>query len=196
LLNEQFKDEYYNELKTVYNYLKTKFKLEPILGKQVQFFRLRPNNFPTIRLSQLANLYFTQKNLFSKIMDCDSVENYYKLFQVKTSAYWENHFTFGKTSISKEKRLTKNFINLLLINTIIPLKFLYLKNNNNFEVDVFFKLLQQLKAEQNTTIKKFSELKFKSENALDTQALIELKTQYCNQHKCLGCSIGKEILTT
>ncbi|NLP56715.1 DUF2851 family protein [Lutibacter sp. B1] len=193
LLNE-VESQYFNSLKAEYDYLTAKFHLQPILKEQVQFFRLRPNNFPTIRLSQIAFLYNTYQSLFSKVIEIETIEDYYKLFNITTSPFWETHFTFEKESKKSVKKLSKSFIDLLLINTIIPIKFWYLKSIGKDDVSSIISIAENIKPESNSIISKFNDLKIRSENAFKTQALLELKNEYCNKQLCLQCAIGKELL--
>jgi hypothetical protein len=193
LLNERESIDY-NELKLEYEYLKSKFQIQSIGSRQIQFFRLRPNNFPTIRLSQLASLYYKYQNLFSKIIEIEQLEDFYKVLGISTSEFWETHYTFDKESKKSSKKLTKTFIDLLLINTIIPMKFLYLKSLGKSDFSSVISIIEQLKPEKNSIISMFSKLKIKSANAFESQALLELKNNYCNQQKCLNCEIGIALL--
>jgi len=189
-----FDEPYFNLLKNEYAFLQVKYKLKPIHKSEVKFFRLRPNNFPTIRLSQLANLYFNKPNLFSKIMAVKTIEDYYDLFTVTTSEFWETHYSF-KTSTKKQiKKTTKSFIDLLLINTIIPLRFVYEKHIGKLNEEKIIALIQQIKPEKNGVIDKFKALQITSKNALETQALIQLKTKYCTPKKCLQCVVGISLI--
>ena len=194
LLSSNYESLYFKKLEENYNYLKLKFKLSPISKGQVQFFRLRPNNFPTIRLSQLASLYHNNQNLFSKIIEINTIEGFYDLFNVSTSTFWETHYTFEKESKTSVKKVTKSFVDLLLINTIIPLKFMYLKSLGESDYSLVLQIIEQIKPEKNIIISKFNELKIKTNNAFETQALLQLKNEYCNKQLCLQCSIGKELL--
>ena len=124
LLLNRCESTYFEVLKKEYAYLKIKYKLTPISKVHMRFFRLRPNNFPTIRLSQLANLYHVYQHLFSEVIEIKTVEGFYELFNISTSLFWESHYTFEKESKRSTKKLTKSFIDLLLINTIIPIKFI------------------------------------------------------------------------
>ncbi|WP_372765995.1 DUF2851 family protein [Lutibacter sp.] len=194
LLSNDYESEYYKKIKKEYNYLRVKFQLTPISNMQIQFFRLRPNNFPTIRLSQLAKVYHRHQNLFSKIIETDNILEFYELFDEATSAYWETHYTFETTSKKSIKKLTKPFIDLLLINTIIPLKFLYLKSLGTNEISSALTIIANIKPEKNVIISKFNELNIKSNTAFETQALLQLKNDYCNKQRCLNCAIGKELI--
>jgi hypothetical protein len=194
LLGKNIESDYFIKLKQEYHFLQSKFKLQPINNGQVQFFRLRPNNFPTIRLSQLATLYHKQQHLFSKIIEIKTLDGFYNLLNVATSSFWETHYTFEKESKKSTKKLTKAFIDLLLINTIIPIQFMYLKSIGKTNFSEVISIIEEIKPEKNTIISKFDELKIKANNAFETQALLQLKTEYCNKQRCLDCEIGKELL--
>ena len=194
MLLETEESIYFKRLKSNYKYLQKKFNLQPISKNQFQFFRLRPTNFPTIRLSQLANLYHKHQNLFSKIIETTSLKDFHDVFNVSTSSFWSSHFTFKTTSNKSIKKLSKPFIELLLINTIIPIKFLYLKSLNKTETNSILELVEQLKPEKNAIIASFNKLKIKSKSAFETQALLQLKNKYCNNQRCLQCAIGNQLL--
>lgn len=196
LLEPVFESEYFKKLKKEYQFLQLKYALKPISSNQIQFFRLRPNNFPTIRLSQLASLCLIYQNLFSKLMDLDDLQGYYELFDVGTSLFWENHYSFEKESKPRIKKLSKSFIDLLIINTVIPMKFWYLKSIGKDGFNGLIDIMEQIKPEKNIIIAKFRTLKIESGNALTTQALLQLKNEYCNKQRCLKCAIGKELLLT
>ncbi len=194
LLEDDIQDAYYLKLVSEYEFLKQKFKLSNQNVLPIQFFRLRPPNFPTIRLSQLASLYNKNQNLFSKIIDIKTIKDFYNLFSVETSLFWESHYTFNKVSKSSKKQISKSFIDLLLINTIIPIKFSYALHLGKQIDDDIVKLVQEIAAEKNGIIEKFESLKPISSTALQSQALIQLKNEYCNKNKCLQCAIGSAIL--
>lgn len=195
LLEDSIQEPYFIELVNEYKFLTQKFSLSNASVTPIQFFRLRPPNFPTIRLSQFANLYHLHQNIFSKIIESHSVEDFYKLFKVGTSSFWNIHYTFGKTSKASKKVITKSFIDLLLINTIIPIKFSYSKQIGKPNEESILKLIQKTPSEKNNIVKKFNDLKSVSKSALQSQALIQLKNEYCDKNKCLQCSIGNRFLT-
>lgn len=194
LLGNDVEEAYIIELIKEYKFLNQKFKLSNNGVSQIQFFRLRPSNFPTIRLSQLASLYHSQQNIFSKIIETNTLNDFYKLFSVSTSTFWETHYTFNKVSKQRKKGLTKSFIDLLLINTIIPLKFSYAKSQGKQIDDEIIKLISEIKSEKNSIIEKFNSLKKVSNSALQSQGLIQLKNEYCSKNKCLQCAIGSKLL--
>ncbi len=194
LLNDDVQNAYFQNLEKEYNYLKHKFKLSNEQVLPIRFFRLRPPNFPTIRLSQLASLYYKHQNLFSKIIEAKTIDELYAVFSVSVSSFWETHYTFSKTSKASKKALSKPFIDLLLINTVIPIKFAYAKANGKFIDSEIVDITQQISAEKNTIVSAFKALKQIPNSALYSQALIQLKTEYCNKKKCLQCAVGNSLI--
>ena len=195
LLEKDVEDAYHLSLKKEYEFLKLKFNLNNTQVLPLQFFRLRPPNFPTIRLSQLASLYGTNQNLFSKIIEIKKLEEFYELFKVSTSKFWESHYTFQKKSKTIKKTLTKSFVDLLLINTILPLKFSYSKQKGEVIDNEIIKLATSITSEKNNIIKAFNNLKKVSNSSLHSQALIQLKSEYCDKNKCLQCAIGNSLIS-
>ena len=194
LLFDSFESVYYKKLKREYRYLKKKFRLQEISKNQVQFFRLRPNNFPTIRLSQLADLYHNYPSLFATLNEKNDIKYFYELLNVTTSPFWRSHYTFETISKHHTKKLTNPFIDLLLINTIIPLKFMYLKSLGKSDFSAVISMIEQIKPEKNRIISRFNALKIETANAFNTQALLQLKNEYCNKQRCLQCAIGTTLL--
>jgi hypothetical protein len=194
LLDLEKEDVYFKDLKFRYFYLLHKYQLEKKTIEPVQFFKHRPDNFPTIRLSQLANLYHGQQNLFSKISTSNSVLTIYEVFDVSASNYWQNHYQFDKESPKKKKKLSKSFIDLIMINTIVPLQFAYAKSQGKEISEDLIQLLDEVAPEKNAIMDKFSSFGIKSKNAFESQSLLQLKNEYCNKSRCLECAIGMELL--
>jgi hypothetical protein len=194
LLDLEKEDNYFKDLKFRYFYLLHKYQMERKYVEPLQFFKHRPDNFPTIRLSQLAGLYHIQQNLFSKINTVKSVRSIYDLFQVSASLYWQNHYNFDKASPKKSKTLSKSFVDLIIINTIIPLQFAYAKSEGKEITENLILLLNEIAPEKNAIIDKFNSFNIKAKNAFDTQSLLQLKSEYCLKSKCLECGIGIELL--
>lgn len=194
LLDSEKEDNYFKDLKSRYFYLRHKYQIEKSTVEPLQFFKHRPDNFPTIRLSQLANLYHAQQNLFSKIITSTSEKSIYEIFEISVSNYWKNHYQFDKESPKKKKLLSKSFIDLVLINTIIPLQFAYAKSQGKEDIEGLIRLLIKISPEKNTIIDKFSSVGLKSKNAFESQSLLQLKNEYCNKSRCLECAIGMELL--
>ena len=194
LLDLEKEDNYYKDLKFRYYYLLHKYQIDKTLVEPVQFFKHRPDNFPTIRLSQLANLYHTHQNLFSKISTVNSLNSIYEIFQITASNYWQNHYQFDKESPKKKKMLSKSFIDLIVINTIIPLQFAYAKSIGKEASEDLILLLNEVTSEKNAIIDKFTSFGIKPKNAFESQSLLQLKNEYCNKSKCLECAVGIELL--
>ena len=195
LLDEDLESAYYKKLKREYTFLTQKFQLNNSQVLPIQFFRLRPPNFPTIRLSQLASLYHQHQNLFSKVVETNKLEDFHELFKVSTSKFWKNHYIFQKESKTSEKKLSKSFIDLLLINTVIPITFCYAKHQGKDVEDDILNLATSLSSEKNSIVDAFNNLKKVSKSSLESQALIQLKTNYCDTNKCLQCAIGNTLLS-
>ncbi|WP_109299934.1 DUF2851 family protein [Aquimarina sp. AU474] len=194
LLSEKPESKYENQLQEEYRFLKNKFLLDNTGVLPVQFFRLRPYNFPTIRLAQLASLYNTHINLFDKIIHINTIEGFYDLFEIEVSSFWKNHYTFKKESTVRKKRITKSFIDLILINTIIPIRFMVAREMGKNAEDEVLQLISKIPKEKNSIIERFSASNVKIENAMQSQAMIQLKNSYCDQKSCLQCGIGNYLL--
>lgn len=195
LLDDDIQDTYFLDLKKRYQFFKQKFQLNNQGVMALHFFRLRPPNFPTIRLSQLAVLFNKETSLFSKVIALKTTDDFYNLFEVETTEFWKTHYTFSKSSKSVKKKLTKSFIDLLLINTILPIKFSYLKSLGKSSEDEIFKLIKSINIEKNTIVDKFLSLKPIDKSAMISQGLIQLKTEYCDKNKCLQCVIGNQLIS-
>lgn len=194
LLDSEKEDNYFKDLKFRYFYLIHKYQMEKNCTEPVQFFKHRPDNFPTIRISQLANLYYSQQNLFSKISTVKSLKNIYDVFNISAARYWQNHYQFDKESPKKMKTLSKSFIDLIVINTIIPLQFAYAKSQGKEILEDLISLLNEVASEKNAIIDKFNSLGILSKNAFESQAMLQLKNEYCNKSRCLDCAVGMELL--
>lgn len=195
LLEDDLQEPYYHSLKLEYEFLKHKHKLDNSVVIKPQYFRLRPDNFPNIRLSQFAQLYCKNPQLFLKVMACDNKEQLYVLLSSGTSEFWESHYTFRTSHKSRRKQLTTNFIDLLIINSIIPLKYVYLKETGNQDASEMLEIIQQINPEKNSIIENFNRLRPKTaENALQSQALLHLKKEYCDKNACLKCSLGTKLI--
>lgn len=195
LLNDEtILDEYYVHLKKEFRYLKSKLDLKEESVQKPEFFKLRPPNFPTIRLSQMAGLYSKHQNLFSKLIHASKLEQLYEIFDVNANAYWNTHFTFGKSSKKSIKRLTRKFVDLLTINTILPLKFCYATHLGKDVNGQIFEIISQIAAEGNSVVSNFRSLKIPVKNAMESQALLQLYNAYCTKNRCLQCVVGNSLL--
>jgi len=193
--NEGLKDDYYTLLRKEYEFLRNKYELNPLESYVFKSMRTRPTAFPQIRIAQLAALLHTSHGLFSKIIACDDLGRIRLMFHVNASEYWQTHYTFGITSERKSKYLGDASLDIILINTVAPLLFIYGKmTDSEIHCDRAFNFLEILKPEQNSITKRFSKLKIPLNNAADSQAIIQLKREYCEPRKCLFCRIGHQLL--
>lgn len=188
-------DGYFAKLRNEYQYLAHKFSMKPIDFKLWRFLRLRPQNFPHIRISQLANLYYQQKAGLSQLIECETLDELKQVLKSQVTPYWETHYTFGSTSPKNEKHLSYGSINLLMINTAIPMLFAYGRHTSKEVLcDRAFDFLEQLKAENNHIIRMWQQVGLPVKTAGDSQALIQLKKEYCDKKECLRCRFGYEYL--
>lgn len=195
MLDEMNKDTYYLSLQKEYHFLQHKFNLHSLDSSQCKNLRIRPANFPHIKLAQLAALWIQKEFLFSAILNERGTEELKNLFRVKPSLYWETHYHFRYASIKKQKVMGDNALNILLINTVVPILFAYGIHCNLPEyTERALVLLESLPPENNSIITLFRRAGLLAEQAADTQALIQLKRDYCEKKKCLYCRIGFKLL--
>lgn len=194
LLENKMEEDYPKLLQKEYKFLQNKYKLNPI-HIPLHFLRMRPGNFPTIRLAQLAMLVQRAAHLFSKIKEADSIKDIRKLFDLTANDYWHYHYRFDETSSFKKKKLGDAMIDNIIINTVCPVLFAYgnYHDENNYK-EKALKWLEQTAAETNSITKGFFKLNIKNKTAYDSQALIELKNEYCNKKRCLECGVGNYLL--
>lgn len=186
---------YFARLRNEYLYLAHKFSMKPMDFKQWRFLRLRPQNFPHIRISQLANLYHSRKAELSQLMECKTIKEAEEALQTHVTPYWETHYGFGSLSDKNAKRLSTHSLGLQIINTLIPTLFAYGRHKMNDSLcDRAFDFLEQLPAENNHIVKMWKQCGLDVQNAGDSQALIQLKREYCDKKECLRCRIGYEYL--
>lgn len=189
-------DDYYRKLQKEFRYLQHKFGLPAPMGvEQWRFLRLRPGNFPHVRLAQLACLYHKEQLLFSRVMEAETPEAAKKLLAASTSPYWEEHFNFKRLSPRREKRVGNNALNLILINTVIPFLYAYgLHKADERLCDRATRFLESLKAEDNHVIRLWDGAGLPVSTAADSQALLQLQREYCERKECLRCRFGYEFL--
>ena len=188
-------DGYYQRLSNEYRYLAHKFSLCPMNHEQWRFLRLRPQNFPHIRLSQLAQLHYERRTGLSALLACETLEQLRQLLATHATPYWQSHYLFGQESKRSEKKLSEASLTLLLVNTAIPTLFAMGRHRQKEEwCDRAFDFLEQLRAEQNHITRMWQECGLDVDSAGDSQALIQLKREYCDRRDCLRCRIGYEFL--
>lgn len=189
-------DDYYRRLCSEYAFLANKFSLKPMEPEAWKMFRIRPQNFPYRRIAMLAHYIEGGFNLMSRILDTDGEKELRKLFQVELTGYWSNHFSFGKPSEKPSMALGNNSIDIILINTIAPLYYAYGELTGSYALtDKAISLLESLKPEKNSIVANFTTAGIECDNALTSQALIELRRSYCDARKCIYCKIGHRLLS-
>jgi hypothetical protein len=198
LLNEQLLgDDYFIELRNEYSYLANKYGLKGMEGHVWKFMRMRPANFPSLRLAQFAALLHRSKSLLSKLLACETPAEILEHFHVKASQYWDTHYRFNQPSGKQVKWLGESSRNNLLINTVVPFLYLYGDRNNKPALKSrSLAMLELLPPETNQIISLWKQYGIEAESAYDTQALIQLRNIYCENKKCLRCPIGSRIIST
>ena len=193
---EDIKDDYQAQLRSDYQFLKHKYNTQSIENHLFKFLRLRPANFPTLRLAQLANLYQNESKLFTTILNSNTLDSLNLIFtKTKASDYWDQHYNFAKFSKKTNvKTLTQERINLIILNTIVPIRFFHAMQYGTDNVEDLLSLVRSIKPEQNSIIKNYKKIGANISNALEGQAYLELKKKYCDQKKCLDCRIGCKII--
>ncbi|MBK5719994.1 DUF2851 family protein, partial [Dysgonomonas sp. Marseille-P4677] len=192
--NLKVKDDYFLLLKKEYEFLKNKYDLKPLESYIFKSLRMRPTAFPQIRIAQLAALLHSSHGLFSKITASEDVERIRLIFHVNASEYWQTHFAFDATSERKSKYIGDSSLDIIIINTVAPILFLYGKSiDSEVHCERALRFLELLKPEKNSITKRFEKLKMPLRNAADSQAIIQLKREYCEPRKCLFCRIGHQL---
>ncbi len=196
LLDDKFEEDYPLMLQKEFRFLQQKYKLKKNHAP-LYFLRMRPANFPGIRLAQLAALIHNSEHLFVQMKETLHVQDAAKKFEVTANDYWHYHYVFDERTSFKKKTLGKQMINSILVNTVVPVLYAYgYFNNNEHYKNKALNWMEDLPSEKNNLTEGFKKLGIKNQSAADSQALIWLKHQYCDQKKCLQCAIGNKILKT
>lgn len=194
LLEGENEDAYYNDLKKRWSFLKHKHQLQINYFEPLQFFKHRPDNFPTIRLAQLAQLIVQNQHFFQLVVRTNSIEDMYHFLDCNVSEYWKSHYVFDKSHTTKNKKLSKKFIDLIILNCILPIKFAYGHASGNINSEELIAFASQIASENNTIIEKFNHFGLTSTNSYHSQAILQLKKEYCNTNNCLNCAIGQKLI--
>ena len=190
MLAEKFRDPYPVSLSKEFKFLGKKCSLQPLPGFLWQFLRLRPSNFPTVRIAQLAALIYTYEDLLGLVLGADTPGAIHEAFGIRASEYWDDHFMFDRGSVNHPKMLGSSSINLLILNFIIPFFFFYGKERGKpVYKEKGMQWLELIEGESNAEIGRLKKLGLAVDHALHTQALIQLKSRYCNRKRCLECRL-------
>lgn len=195
MLNKHFDDVYPNRLKEEYTYLQQKYKLHAIPAHLWKFMRMRPPNFPTVRIAQFAMLVHNSEQLFSHIIEAGNIEKLLPLLEVTASEYWDTHLTFDEVQkkIAK-KHLGESSVHNIIINTIAPIQFLYAHSQGNGGGEYALKLLESIPAEENNILRLWNENGWQPNHAAQSQAMLQLYNNYCAGKRCLECAVGLSII--
>lgn len=189
-------DSYYNQLCTEYAFLSNKFQLTPMEKESWKLFRIRPQNFPYRRIAMLAQFIEGGFRMMNRILEAEGEKEMRALFEVELSGYWTKHYTFGKPNERATSTLSRSSIDIILINTVAPLLYAYGELTGNYEMtDKAIKLLEDLRAESNSIVSHFVAYGIDCPDALTSQALVQLKREYCDARKCIYCKIGHHLLS-
>lgn len=195
MLEEDFDEDYPRQLQQEYRFLQQQYDLTSMKKQVWKFLRMRPANFPTVRIAQLARLILQSNHLFDKAMSATTVEEWEAMFELKVSQYWRTHYRFGQPSPPQSKSLGRTAVHTLLINTVAPFLFLFgAMHQSQRYLDRALYLLHELPAEDNCITRNWEALGMKPEDAAQSQGLLHLKNRYCDPFRCLECAIGHEIL--
>lgn len=194
--SEYMGDDYYAHLGKEYAFLANKFDLKPLEAGAWKMFRVRPQGFPHRRIAMLAQMLYGGFRLFSDILEARNEERLREVLNVSLSGYWAEHFSFGKPSPGSQKAISKSAIDILLINTVAPLYYAYGEQTDSYDTSLrAVQLLESLKPERNSIVSLFEKCGIKADSALTSQALIQLRREYCEPRKCIYCRIGHKLLS-
>ncbi len=195
-LNDYFDEAYPQSLQREYEYLQSLYQLQPMEKHHWKFLRLRPAAFPTLRIAQWAALICTHDDIFSMLLEANEVEDVFRIFSVSCNDYWLTHYTFTEVSAHRKKILGTSFLQTLVVNALVPFLFLYGKQQGSIrDSEKALRWLQSLAAEDNHLIRQWQQHGIVAQNAAESQALLQLKTKYCDERRCLDCSIAYQILS-
>lgn len=190
-------DEYGSTLKKEYDFLQNKYNLEPLDKSIFKKMRSRPASSIYIRIAQLASLLRNIQGLYSKLMKSKDIGQIRLLFHQDTSKYWHAHYSFKEESPYRSKFIGDTSLDIMIVNTVVPLLFAYGKKIDNEEyTDRAIDFLYKIKPESNSIIRQFSSYGIKADSAYQSQAILQLKREYCEKRKCLYCRIGYKLLTS
>jgi Protein of unknown function (DUF2851) len=194
LLRTDNGDEYSKKLFSEYGFMRKKYQLVKCY-QPVHFLRMRPGNFPTVRLAQLAALIIGNRDLFRGVLDLKTASEMIAFFRVEAGEYWDHHYRFGEPSVFLKKQTGGQFIENVVFNTVIPFLAAYHQHTGNeTEVPGLYRIMEGLNPESNSVISLFTKLGLNARHAADSQALLQLKKNYCDQLRCLDCAIGRSLL--
>ena len=194
LLNGTFTEAYPQLLQREYKFLRKKLQLKTVTAP-VYFLRMRPGNFPSLRLAQLAMIIHLSTHLFSKLLETEKLPELRSFFDVTANDYWHYHYRFDEASAYRKKKTGKEMVDSVIINTAVPMVFAYAWKHRDEKLRLkAIRWLEEMDAENNVVVRGFEALGIASTSAFDSQSLLELKSRYCDNRLCLQCAIGNNLL--
>lgn len=194
-LEGQTEDTYHMNMKNEFTFLKDKYTITPVSLQEWKFLRMRPANFPTVRLAQLATLFTTRQTLFATLMDCDQLHDVQCFFDLEMNDYWQEHYKFGKTGKSCPAKIGKEAVESLVINVLAPLKAAFRISKGQARwYEVMESILKEIPPENNRYIRLWETQGVRAKNACDSQGLLAQYLLRCKDKKCLSCPVGLELL--
>tara|TARA_R110002096_G_scaffold74101_1_gene175619 strand:- start:170512 stop:171789 length:1278 start_codon:yes stop_codon:yes gene_type:complete len=189
-------DDYSKRLFGKFQHFKIKYHLSELDGKIWKFSRMRPHSFPSLRIAQLSAFLFKNGAIFHRFLEEKNMEVLQSMFKIEVSEYWQNHFRFGLKSKPRTGDLGENFRQTLLLNSLVPIQFLYSKEKGDEEIQKgAFEILEKMKFESNQISRIYEELNFPIDSAYHSQAFVHLHQFYCKPKKCLNCNLGTHLMT-
>jgi len=186
-------DNYFEELKVEFQYQKQLYSLDEMNLKEWKFSAVRPHNYPTVRIAQLVHVLIKSSSFNQLKNSVDII----KSLSIELDEYWKKHYMFGRIGKKSNPNLTASFIDLILINVYVPFYFSVGIYEGNDELkNLALSWLENISAEKNGIISKWKGHNIEVKSAFDSQALIELKNEYCAKNQCLNCKIGQKVLRT
>ena len=188
-------DKYFCDMQREYKYLEHKFRLATMDAAEWKYMRLRPQNFPQIRIAQLANLYYNRRSGLSQLVECKGMDDFKELFSTRVTPYWQTHYSFGAESKRNMKQLSRQSVGVLIVNTAVPMLFAWGRHKGNEKYcQRALDLLEEMKAEENSITRMWQECGLDIASAADSQAIVQLKKNYCDRRDCLRCRFGYEYI--
>lgn len=195
LLDKNYKDDYARLLYSEFAFLCGKYNLLPDYNRSVKFSKIRPAAFPTIRLGLLAALLCKSEFLFAKLLEVKDVSAIRNLLEANANEYWSTHYRFDELSEPSEKHISKDLQDIIIINTIVPMLFLYGQRKGNLTLqDLALTYLQVLRSEKNAITGIWEGLGERIKSSAESQSYIHLYKEYCSQRQCMSCHIGHHYL--
>jgi hypothetical protein len=195
LLPPETNDEYVRQLIEEYRYLAAKYSLKAMDAHVWKFMRMRPSNFPSLRIAQLAAIHVSSNIALERFAEINNAKEMLGVFLCEPSPFWTNYYSFSHSSPASKKKLGKDTALTLILNAVIPFLFEYAAQRSNGPLrESCLEWLYEMKAESNSVVREWTSLGIQPDSAAASQALIHLKRTYCDARRCLECAVGHRLL--